>query len=547
MKRSPFGAGLKGVTAMELEIYRYDMENAYSAGKGTKRADMILSAARYIMKDDRRYETMNRSDILSQAEFRIQNLLEDLADNDRILSMLEWIGARLFSDLSKNYAGFDADRARSVFDMKMQGLSAVYSDAVITDSYGWSLAEVRKMVSKCVKKEDCPRVVRELEAHFREMPRKGAKTISLEDIRNEQIFSRLSGLDREWFRWYYIYYDCVKRLGQELNDESNEMYWELYNMALTPRSGSVRLGCYDPAMNRVILYLYPIAEKAKKDKVSFETVLGEVWAHELFHACHCFWMEASAGGKAWTRTNISRRWMDTMKEGLADYFAYTWCRMEKTREHPQNNGYRRSYDYDFSKTAANLAKSWTDTKFPGWPYAGAKVYLAADIFEGRDSGNPWQADDSPSFAVLYETLKPARSSWKDACEKFLDIWKQYRRRWMGRMTLVKTGWPLDNRNQLDLYVQNDENCSIYDYFIFHKDGSLELVSEVVDKTGDYVDSERHTILEAPEVVRLYKLIAVSPDQPIREALENRFKSRDGSSDFEPFCERNGIPVKIMTI
>ena len=61
MKRSPFGAGLKGVTAMELGIYRYDMENAYSAGKGTKRADMILSAARYIMKDDRRYETMNRS------------------------------------------------------------------------------------------------------------------------------------------------------------------------------------------------------------------------------------------------------------------------------------------------------------------------------------------------------------------------------------------------------------------------------------------------------------------------------------------------------
>lgn len=86
---------------MELGIYRYDMENAYSAGKGTKRADMILSAARYIMKDDRRYETMNRSDILSQAEFRIQNLLEDLADNDRLLSMLEWIGARLFSDLSK--------------------------------------------------------------------------------------------------------------------------------------------------------------------------------------------------------------------------------------------------------------------------------------------------------------------------------------------------------------------------------------------------------------------------------------------------------------
>ena len=64
---------------MELGIYRYDMENAYRAGKGTKRADMILSAARYIMKDDRRYETMNRSDILCQAEFRIQNLLEDLA------------------------------------------------------------------------------------------------------------------------------------------------------------------------------------------------------------------------------------------------------------------------------------------------------------------------------------------------------------------------------------------------------------------------------------------------------------------------------------
>lgn len=531
---------------MELGIYRYDMENAYRAGKGTKRADMILSAARYIMKDDRRYETMNRSDILCQAEFRIQNLLEDLAARDRLLSMLEWIGSRLASDLSKNGTGFDIDKARSVFAIKMQGLSAVFSDAVITDYYGWGLNKVRKMVSECVKQESFPSAVRALEDHFREMPRQDVKDISPEKIKSHPKSGRWSGSDSLWSLWHRRYYDIVERLGQELNDESDEMYWDLYAMASTPRIESIRLGGYDSTMNRVSLYLYPIAEKAKKDKVSFETVLGEVWAHELFHACHCFWMEAAAGEKAWTRKNISHWWRDTVKEGLADYFAYTWCRMEENRKHSQN-GYRKSYDYDFSKAAANLYESWIHEKFPGWPYAGAKVYLVADMFEGRDSGNPWWAGDSPSYAVLYETLFPIKNNWKGACKKFLDIWKQYRSRWMGRMILMESGWPMDEGNTLGLYFQRDESGILNDYFIFHRDGSLELVSEITDNSGDSPDSERHTKLDVLSAVRLYKLLASSSDDPIREVLERRFKGHGASEQLEAFCKNKGIHVEIITI
>ena len=67
---------------------------------------------------------------------------------------------------------------------------------------------------------------------------------------------------------------------------------------------------------------------------------------------------------------------------------------EKANKGP--DGHLTTAARNFLMAAVHMA-GWIDREFPGWPYAGAKVYLAADIFEGRDSGNPWQADDSPSF------------------------------------------------------------------------------------------------------------------------------------------------------
>ena len=173
------------------------------------------------------------------------------------------------------------------------------------------------------------------------------------------------------------------------------------------------------------------------------------------------------------------------------------------------------------------------------------MYLAQELYGEKKDANPWQAEDSSSYAVLYETLFPSENHWENAQAEMMKIWKQYREKWMKKVSLFPDDWPFSKEMKIELYHHNDEN-SVQDVtFISHMDQSVELVSQVKNRTGSRHDSEFHVLLKAPEASKLFENLDYWPFQTALEGLKEKI-SEEGMMGLIAFCVDNMIDLKTWT-
>ena len=147
------------------------------------------------------------------------------------------------------------------------------------------------------------------------------------------------------------------------------------------------LGCYYSDKNEIILYTCTICNCCTKNRIDFDEEIISVLAHELFHAIHYFAIsdfQISPSTKFWGSKNNNYK---TVIESLARYFEYTWC--IKNKYNDIKNG---------------LIREANTTRFPGWPYAGAKIFMHCDNYAFED--------------IFHISV---RFGWSDAYDELIDI------------------------------------------------------------------------------------------------------------------------------
>ena len=521
---------------MKHEIYMYDPVSEYREYEGTGFAGDMLGTARNILENEKDCSKIDAAVLMESAGKKTLKTMERVMDNEQLLAMLEQLGRRLVSDFSPMHSVPEAEAAWHSIAEKLRGLSVMISSSCFhPQSLGYGEEDVKKKIEECTRRNDCPAPVFELWKHLALEP----------DVEDRTPSGEAPDMDAEerWDEWVNKYRSLLGDLRSCLCNDLDEVYWELYSMAMGTFYLDNPLSAYRPSRNRVVLYIYPLLARYFKWGIPFETALGIAWAREIFHVFHYEWMTALSGRAAWRQGNIGMKWIDTLKKGLADYFAYTWCRMEeKANKGP--DGHLTTAARNFSMAAVHMA-GWIDREFPGWPYAGAKVYLAQELYGEKKDANPWQAEDSSSYAVLYETLFPSENHWENAQAEMMKIWKQYREKWMKKVSLFPDDWPFSKEMKIELYHHNDEN-SVQDVtFISHMDQSVELVSQVKNRTGSRHDSEFHVLLKAPEASKLFENLDYWPFQTALEGLTEKI-SEEGMMGLIAFCVDNMIDLKTWT-
>lgn len=181
----------------------------------------------------------------------------------------------------------------------------------------------------------------------------------------------------------------------ELKD-INQIIYMLKNNKRTVNT----LGSYNYKNNRITLYINaiinyfskaPIKDLSTQIKIGLEIVL----AHEVFHAIQYHLMiseNAKTGKYLWEHPVNEESYRNTVLEGLARWFEYSWCNDAK-------------YDNPIYAWHMNqIEKELHNHYYPGWPYAAAKVFI--------QNGNP--LIDEPIMIlnlVLESVLKQRQSCW----------------------------------------------------------------------------------------------------------------------------------------
>ena len=301
----------------------------------------------------------------------------------------------------------------------------IASDEWFKDTYGYELDEICDFADHVAKKEDVPQIVREFDSHLHDRPEGLRRSDDAGDI----LRSKKNRLDPRK-NWWKKYHDFVKTLNRLLPEyEKNEDYRELVHKAENISYTCDRLGRYDSDMDRITLYLYPILKWAYKMGVCFTCVMQSVCDHELFHYYHFHFMKASTGtSNAWyPGDDDDSHIVNSIKEGLADYFAYTRAETRYLYLRDENSeGWKKIMKF--------YERKWSGHDSPLFPYAAADVFRQEENNSGRFPANKrklreseflhltWTDPKAPAFQALLESLKDeSQNHWKNAWEAMLHI------------------------------------------------------------------------------------------------------------------------------
>ena len=130
-----------------------------------------------------------------------------------------------------------------------------------------------------------------------------------------------------------------------------------HSVYLPNKSSFLKLGCYFPDDNKIVLYTRAIEKNAKDNRMYYKDLFNEVLAHELLHWAHYEYARHNSGYDLLYRGDYTTR---VLKESLATAFEERYC-----VEH--------SIFSDFSSTYRNSVAVH--------PYAGGKYLKDPIIFD----------------------------------------------------------------------------------------------------------------------------------------------------------------------
>lgn len=187
---------------------------------------------------------------------------------------------------------------------------------------------------------------------------------------------------------------------------------EIANALKTRQLTVPLLGIYNHERNRIVFYIYTIAEHFTKtpfgdDAEKIKTGLKIVLFHELFHAIHFYRMGNNFKDRMerWHYHAKHKNYRDSVIEGLARWFEYKWCCEYKTNDqvacdilHWHNQ---------------NIEKEISTFSYPSWPYAAAKAFIKHNT-----------TNDFAATMVFTLSLKPDKYHWRRAYECLVDYAKR---------------------------------------------------------------------------------------------------------------------------
>ena len=425
-----------------MTLFHYDFLDAYSIyGKSNpeKAEDISVLASILVQEWDGGY-LLENAHILRMASSILDEILEKLLQDQDCINGINAIRSALFcldskrsepqKILGNGVLTINAEK-REYLQHFETSRHLIASDEWFKDTYGYDLDEICGFADQVVKKEDVPQIVREFDSHLHDRP----EGLCRSDDAGDTLRSKKNRLDprKNWWKKYHDFVKTLKRLLPEY--EKNEDYRELVYKAENISYACDRLGRYDSDMDRITLYLYPIMKWAYKMGVSFTCVMQSVCDHELFHYYHFHFMKANTGSpNAWLPGDgDDSKKVNAIREGLADYFAYTMAEARYLYFLDDNSeGWR--------KIMKSYERKWAGHDFPLFPYAAADVFREEEDKSGRFPANKrklrwleflnltWTDPKAPAFRVLLESLKDdSQNHWKNAWEAMLHIDEEIKR------------------------------------------------------------------------------------------------------------------------
>ena len=428
---------------MHKGFYDYSMKQAYMMTEGTARGKEILDDARYILKDCPEEQDYSRLHEVTAAEQEVGRLLSQMPEDDRLLSLLEEIEERLANDMV--YAGGeDMSLSLKAMERSLHGgehmtlaaksLNIFVSDEEAVCNFGY---EPEDLVKAAAPLQTCrvPNEIQKLLKMLKREPGFVDESEASEEEREMNSRNKKGEVYRPMAQaaWWDEWASLTGHLLEALPKSEDDALWRFVGAALEPADSDLRFARFDPHRNRIILYLDNIVSRCRSSGISFEAGFYAAYAKARFLASFYHWMEGYGNDNSvWRHRDF---WSLSIREGLSDYFAYTWCRMNA--EIPAGADERqKNRAAGFNKMAEYLENSWKCRGFPGFPAASAQVFRAWELFGTEEGeGNPWLSDDSPAYRVIYAqvTAPDGSEGWKSSEDALLKAWKSFRASWVKKV------------------------------------------------------------------------------------------------------------------
>lgn len=419
-----------------MALFHYDFLEAYRTfGQlDSKKAAAIMTLAVNLVNRWDGGWLQNNDHIFRLASIILDEMLEKLPQDQDCSQGMNEIRRALFGPDSEKseYRGklrngaLPMNEDKWVYLQRFQtSLHLIASDEWYKDTYGYDLDSISHFADRVAEKESMPPVVREFVSHLHDRP----EDLRRSDDPGDTIKTKKDRLDprKNWWKQYHDLVKTIKGLVPEYKE--NEDYMELVNKAENIFYTCDRLGRYDPDMDRITLYLYPIMRWASDMSVSLLCAMQSVCDHELFCYYHFHFMAANMGSRTAWRPGYDddNSKVNSVIEGLADYFAYT---MAQTRYlYP-----RDEYSDGWKKIMKSYERKWSSHDFPLFPCAAADIFWVEENYSGRFPANKrkfeesdflhltWTDPKAPAFRVLLESLKEdPQNHWKNAWDAMLRI------------------------------------------------------------------------------------------------------------------------------
>lgn len=199
--------------------------------------------------------------------------------------------------------------------------------------------------------------------------------------------------------------DCMEsKLNHAELEEERTKIQKIINMLKNTKRTTTLLGAYYSSKNRIVLYINTIArhfDKAPCGSLTEKILTGLdiVLAHEVFHAIQFHLMDTGYydGKRFWTYPNDAKDYRDSILEGLARWFEYSWCYQEQFT----------NATYNWHKE--QIEKELDTHYYPGWPYAAAKVFV--------QNGKPLYQEPMMVLDTLLDSVsRRSKHCWRNAYE-----------------------------------------------------------------------------------------------------------------------------------
>lgn len=428
---------------MQKGFYDYSLRQAYLMTRGTMRGKEILNAAKYILKDYPKEMDISRLHEVTQAEHEVNRLLGQMPEDDRMLSFLERIGERLTNDIAFAGGGGDisltelehALRVKEHTALAEQSLNIFVSDENTYDNYGYEPEDIQKAASS-FRTHHVPAEIQKFLKMLKKEPGFVDESEASEEEREMNSWNEKGEVYRPMAQveWWDDWTSLTGHLLETLPESDDDTLWRFVGAALVPADSDLRFARFDSHRNRIILYLDNIVFRCRSSGIPFEAGFYAAYAKARFLASFYYWMEGYGSDTSIWRYRDG--WSLSIREGLSDYFAYTWCRMNA--EIPADaDEKQKNRAAGFGKMAEYLENTWKGRGFPGFPAASAQVYRAWELFGTKEEGaeKPWLSDDSLTYRVIYAqvTAPDESEGWEPSRKALLQVWKSFRAAWVKKL------------------------------------------------------------------------------------------------------------------